>query len=76
LSQKLPEENFIKDAMLSLKRFRFRKITKLLKENHLILKNLNPLENEALFSDYMKLHLRLKEEQSILAKETGTVVVG
>jgi DNA primase len=76
LSQKLPEENFIKDAIESLKRFRFRKITKLIKENYNILKNIDALENEQLFSYHRKLHLRLKEEQKILAKDIGIVVVG
>ncbi|MEY3323106.1 MAG: hypothetical protein RLZZ417_2689 [Bacteroidota bacterium] len=76
LNQKVPEDNFVKDASDSLKRFRFRKITKLINENYQKLKNIQMSENEKLFSDHMKLHLRLKEAQAILAKEIGTVVVG
>lgn len=76
LSQKIPEENFIKDAYLSLKRFRFRKIGKLIRENQNTLKTMDASVNEAEYMNLMKLHLRLKEVQASLAKETGTVVVG
>ncbi|MFN6064401.1 MAG: DNA primase, partial [Bacteroidota bacterium] len=76
LTQKIPEENFIKDASDSLKRFRFRKIGKLIRENVLVLKSLDVSNDEALYMNHLKLHLRLKEAQSSLAKETGTVVVG
>ena len=76
LTQKVPEENFIKDASDSLRKFRFRKITKLIKENNQLLKNFQETGNEKLFMDHMKLHTRLKEVQAILAKEMGIVVVG
>jgi DNA primase len=76
LTQKIPEENFIKDASDSLKRFRFRKIGKLIRENLMILKTLDVSNDEALYMNHLKLHLRLKEAQASLAKETGTVVVG
>jgi DNA primase len=76
LSQKLPEENFNHDAIQSLKRFRFRKICKLINENSQELKKMNPSENEKLHADHIKLHFRLKEIQTNLAKELGIVVVG
>jgi DNA primase len=76
LSQKVPEENFIKDASDSLKRFRFRKIGKLIRENLNTLKTLDASANESSYMYHLKLHLRLKEAQASLAKETGTVVVG
>jgi len=76
LSQKIPEENFIKDASDSLKRFRFRKIGKLIRENLNTLKTMDASANEASYMYHLKLHLRLKEAQASLAKETGTVVVG
>lgn len=76
LSQKIPEENFIKDASDSLKRFRFRKIGKLIRENLMVLKTKDVSQNEAEYMHHLKLHMRLKEAQASLAKETGTVVVG
>jgi DNA primase len=76
LTQKIPEDNFIKDASDSLKRFRFRKIGKLIRENLNTLKTMDASLNEASYMYHLKLHLRLKEAQAILAKETGTVVVG
>jgi DNA primase len=76
LTQKTPEDNFVKDASDSLKRFRFRKITKLIKENYQAMKDIEVTKDEKLFLDHMKLHLRLKEAQASLAKEIGTVVVG
>jgi DNA primase len=76
LTQKIPEENFIKDASDSLKRFRFRKIGKLIRENLTILKTMDASENEALYLKHLKLHILLKNQQASLAKETGTVVVG
>jgi DNA primase len=76
LSQKTPEDNFVKDASDSLKRFRFRKISKLIKENYQAMKDIEGTKDEKLFSDHLKLHLLLKNAQAILAKEIGTVVVG
>ena len=76
IGQKIPEENFIKDASDYLKRFRFRKIGKLIRENLNTLKTMDASGNEASYMYHLKLHLRLKEAQASLAKETGTVVVG
>lgn len=62
LSQKIPEENFIKDASDSLKRFRFRKIGKLIRKP-------NYPENNRCFSKRSILYVSFK---IALAFERGT----
>ncbi len=73
LSQKMPDENQKKDAMDGIKKFKLRKIRKLIAENTAKLQHLSPDDEEV--STILKVHLHLKTMESKLARELGMVVL-
>ena len=75
LNQKDPEENFVRDSNLALKRFRLRKLGRLCDENIEKVKAFTQKgDNEELLL-HLKLQQRLQEIRNDLAKELGTVVL-
>ncbi len=73
-SQKMPEENFEKDTLQGLNRFRQFKITRLSKENLALLSRRQKEGNLEQQMVHMKVHLKLEEIRTALAREFGTVV--
>ncbi len=74
-TQKMPDENFVKDSHHALKRFRLKKIVRKCVENQEKIKSLAK-EGKA---EEMMLHMRLQQKlldiRNELAKELGTVVL-
>ncbi len=72
-TQKMPDDNFVKDSVSAIKRFRLRKLNRMIKENAEQLKQV--LENgEGDYMLHLKLDQRLKATRNELARELGTVV--
>lgn len=72
-TQKMPDENFVKDSISAIKRFRLRKLNRMIKENAKQLRQV--LDNgEGDYMLHLKLDQRLKATRNELAKELGTVV--
>ncbi len=74
-TQKMPDDNFIKDSQNALKRFRLKKIIRKCAENQEKIKNLGKegdVENMML---HMRLQQKLIEIRNELANELGTVVL-
>lgn len=74
LNQRKPEENYHLDAELAVKRLKLRKIGKVIAENHVKMKAIDPGDIEQALP-LIKLDQKLKEMRNQLAKELGTVVV-
>ena len=75
LNQKDPEENFIEDSNLALKRFRLRKLGRLCQENIERVKEFTQNGDTDELMLHLKLQQRLQEIRNDLAKELGTVVL-
>ncbi|MCB9082195.1 MAG: toprim domain-containing protein, partial [Lewinellaceae bacterium] len=73
LNQKHPEQNYHQDAENLLKRFKFRKLTRLIKRNQEKIKELAASHSPELMA-HLQLHQRLKDIHTDLAKDLGTVV--
>lgn len=72
-TQKMPDENFAKDSLSAMKRFRLRKLNRMIRQNADQLKAV--MENgEGDYMVHLKLDLKLKQLRNELAKELGTVV--
>lgn len=72
-TQQMPEENFVQDSSSAMKRFRLRKLNRMIEENAEKIKALYKAGSD----DYMlhlKLDQRLKAMRNELAAELGTVV--
>jgi DNA primase len=74
-SQEMPDHNFIQDSLSSLKRFRLRKLKKMLERNQLKIKELSEGNDFEQAMIYMKLHQKIKTIHDDLAKEMGSVVL-
>lgn len=74
-SQKMPDKNFIQDSLSSLKRFRLRKLKKMLERNQLKIKELSEGNDFEQVMIHMKLHQKIKSIHDDLAKEMGSVVL-
>jgi DNA primase len=74
LNQKDPEENYQLDSALALKRFRLRKVNRLLAQNVDKLRELTGMEHQGELLLYLKLHQRLQDIRNNLAEELGTVI--
>jgi len=73
-TQRMPEENFAKDSASALKRFRLRKLSKMIEKNAEKIKEFSAAGSEE-YLLHLKLHQRLKAVHDELAKELGTVVL-
>ena len=69
------DKNFIQDSLSSLKRFRLRKLKKMLERNQLKIKELSEGNDFEQAMIYMKLHQKIKSIHDDLAKEMGSVVL-
>lgn len=72
--QKMPDENFYEDALYSVRRFRQRKIERMLRENRQKIKEAAERGNEEEVDNRMKAHQRLQQVRNELAAELGTVI--
>lgn len=75
-SQKMPDENFRKDSESGLKRFRLRKINRLIVQNQEELKAHAANKDDVEVMVCLKIDQKLKEMRNQLAAELGTVVFG
>jgi DNA primase len=73
-TQKMPDENFVNDSIQSLKRFKLRKLDKMIRKNAELIKTLFQQKSED-YLTYMKLDQKLKTIRNQLAEEMGTVVL-
>jgi DNA primase len=72
-TQKMPDENFAKDSLSAMKRFRLRKLNRMIMQNAEQLRAV--MENgEGDYMAHLKLDQKLKQLRNELAKELGTVV--
>lgn len=78
-SQKMPDENFKKDSLSALKRFKLKKLERLFTKNQERLKNMKVLElDDDGMADLMKIQKvqkKILEIRNELAKEAGTVIL-
>ncbi len=72
--QKMPDENFYEDALYSVRRFRQRKIERLLRENRQKIKEAAVRGDEEEVNDRMKAHQRLQQVRNELAAQLGTII--
>ncbi|MEZ4986881.1 MAG: DNA primase [Saprospiraceae bacterium] len=75
LNQKMPDDNFRADSTTGLKRFRLRKLGRMIQENTHKIKDMGTSSDEDELLLYMRLHQRLQTLRNDLAKELGTVVL-
>ena len=69
----MPDENFAKDSISAIKRFRLRKLNKMIQQNADQLKEVLK-KGEGDYMVHLKLDQKLKQMRNELAKELGTVV--
>lgn len=74
-TQKMPDENFQNDSLQALKRFRLKKIMRLIDKNHQKIKQLNKPEDFEQAMLYMKVQRKLEGLRDELAKQLGTVIL-
>ena len=74
-SQKMPEDNFTKDSMSALLRFKLKKVMHLWEKNQAQLKDLKSGEDASKIMRLLKVQTKLNEMRNELAKELGTVVL-
>ncbi|MCB0612015.1 MAG: DNA primase, partial [Phaeodactylibacter sp.] len=73
-SQKMPDENFASDSSQALKRFKLRKLNKMIRQNAEKIKQLFEQKSDD-YMAYLKLDQKLKGMRNELAEELGTVVL-
>ena len=73
-SQKMPDENFASDSTQALKRFKLRKLNKMIRQNAEKIKQLFEQKSDD-YMTYLKLDQKLKGMRNELAEELGTVVL-
>ncbi|MEM9848594.1 MAG: DNA primase [Bacteroidota bacterium] len=71
-SQKMPEENFTRDSIQSLKRFKLRKIMRMCKENQEQLKAATDMSEQIRL---LQIQQKLVTVRNVLAEELNTVVL-
>ena len=74
-SQEMPDHNFIQDSLSSLKRFRLRKLKKMLERNQLKIKELSEGNDFEQVMIYMKLNQKIKSNHDDLAREIKSAVL-
>lgn len=73
-SQKMPDENFARDSTQALKRFKLRKLDKMIRQNAEKIRELFEQKSDN-YMAYLKLDQKLKGMRNQLAEELGTVVL-
>ncbi len=74
-SQKMPEENFSKDSLSALLRFKLKKVMRLCDKNQQQLKDLRAENDAAKMMRLLKVQSKLIEMRNELANQLGTVVL-
>ncbi|HFA49392.1 MAG TPA: DNA primase [Bacteroidetes bacterium] len=74
-SQKMPDDNFSKDSISALLRFKLKKIMRLCEKNQQQLKGLNAKDDVQKMMRLLKVQAKLNEMRNELAKQLGTVVL-
>ena len=74
-SQKMPDDNFTKDSMSALLRFKLRKVMRMWERNQAQLKDLKSDSDASKIMRLLKVQTKLNEMRNELAKELGTVVL-
>lgn len=74
-TQKMPDENFLKDSDQALKRFKLRKIMRMCAQNQQKIKDLTAAGDHEQIITYLKVQQRLLDMRNELARELGTVVL-
>lgn len=74
-SQKMPDENFSKDSISALMRFKLKKIIRLCEKNQQQLVDLKSEKDSRKIMRLLKVQSKLIEMRNDLAKELGTVVI-
>ncbi len=74
-TQKMPDENFLKDSKQALMRFRLRKIMQKCTENQKLIKQFSQSGDSQKMILHLKVQQKLNEMRNALAKELGTVVL-
>ncbi len=73
-TQKAPDLNFIRDAEQSLKRFKMKKVFKMMSHNEVLLRKAEMEKDDSMFMRHLKIQMKLNEMKAQLAKELGTVI--
>jgi DNA primase len=74
-TQKAPDINFVRDAEQSLKRFKLRKIGKMMEHNQSLLRKAEMDRDDSALMRHLKIQMRLNEMKTQMAKELGTVIL-
>lgn len=74
LTQGMPEENFHRDALYSLRRFKLRKLDRMIRRNKVKIREAFEGKSDD-YMIYLKVDQHLKEKRNQLAKDLGTVVL-
>ena len=74
-TQKAPDINFVRDAEQSLKRFKLRKIGKMMEHNQSLLRKAEMDRDDSALMRHLKIQMRLNEMKAQMAKELGTVIL-
>ena len=74
-TQKAPDLNFIRDAEQSLKRFKLRKVGKMMEHNQSLLRKAEMDKDDSALMRHLKIQMKLNEMKAQLAKELGTVIL-
>jgi DNA primase len=74
-TQKAPDINFIRDAEQSLKRFKLRKLGKMMEHNLSLLRKAEMDRDDSALMRHLKIQMRLNEMKTQMAKELGTVIL-
>ena len=73
-TQKAPDLNFIRDAEQSLKRFKLRKVFKMMSHNEVLLRKAESEKDDSTYMRHLKIQMKLNDMKGQLAKELGTVI--
>ncbi len=73
-TQKAPDLNFIADAEQSLKRFKLRKVFKMMSHNEVMLRKAEQEKDDSMYMRHLKIQMKLNDMKGQLAKELGTVI--
>ena len=74
-TQKEPDLNFVRDAEQSLKRFKLRKVFKMMSHNEVLLRKAEADKDDSMYMRHLKIQMKLNDMKGQLAKELGTVIL-
>ena len=74
-TQKMPDENFIKDCHQAILRFKLRKINKMADENYKLILQLSKEDKKEELALQLKVHIQLNKTRNQIASELRTIVL-